>query len=70
MRDNEMQNFGQIMPREREGVFGIGNAGATHSLSSSAKAGDPVRRGFSAEPALSLEYWLARSSRATTSKGE
>ena len=30
-------------------------------------AGDPVRRGFSAQSLPPLEYWIARSSRATTS---
>ena len=35
-------------------------------LSSSAKAGDPVRRGFSVLSLASLEYWVARSCRATT----
>jgi hypothetical protein len=34
-----------------------GNANATHSLSSPAHAGDPVRRGFPAQALLSLEYW-------------
>src|SRR5260370_34251207 len=34
--------------------------------SSSAKAGDPARRGFTAQSQLPLEYWVARSSRATT----
>src|SRR5256885_6420543 len=33
-------------------------------LSSPAKAGDPVRRDFSVQQQLSLEYWVARSSRA------
>jgi hypothetical protein len=36
------------------------------NLSSSAKAGDPVRRGFTAQSQLPLEYWVARSSRAMT----
>src|SRR5689334_19904003 len=36
------------------------------SLSCPAQAGHPVRRGFSIPAALSLEYWVARSSRATT----
>ena len=35
-------------------------------LSSSAKAGDPVRRGSSVLTSASLEYWVARSSRAMT----
>jgi hypothetical protein len=35
-------------------------------LSSPAKAGDPVRRGFSVQSLASLEYWVARSSRAMT----
>ena len=35
-------------------------------LSSPAKAGDPVRRGFSVLSSASLEYWVARSSRAMT----
>jgi hypothetical protein len=39
-----------------EAMFGNGNASATHSLSSSAKAGDPVRRGFTAQALPSLEY--------------
>jgi hypothetical protein len=34
---------------------------ATFSASSPAHAGDPVRRGFSAETLASLEYWIARS---------
>ena len=42
-------------------MFGNGNASATYSLSSPAHAGDPVRRGFSAQALLSLEYWIARS---------
>jgi hypothetical protein len=29
-------------------------------LSSPAKAGDPVRRGFTAESLASLEYWVTR----------
>jgi hypothetical protein len=33
-----------------------------------AKAGDPVRRGFSAQSPAPLEYWVARSSRAMTSE--
>jgi hypothetical protein len=32
-----------------------------------AREGDQVRRGFSALSLTSLEYWIARSSRATTS---
>jgi hypothetical protein len=48
-------------------MFGKGPASAAHSLSSPAYAGDPVRRGFTAQALLSLEYWIARSSRATTS---
>ena len=35
-------------------------------LSSSAKAGDPVRRGLSVLSSAPLEYWVARSSRAMT----
>src|ERR1700736_3909490 len=35
-------------------------------FSSPAKAGDPVRRGFSVLSSESLEYWVARSSRAMT----
>ena len=31
-------------------------------LSSSAKAGDPVRRGFSVQSSASLEYWVTRRS--------
>ena len=42
-------------------MFGNGNASATYSLSSQAHAGDPVRRGFSAQALLPLEYWIARS---------
>ena len=42
-------NLGQITPREGEVMLGSGNAGTTPSLSSSAKAGDPVRRGLSAQ---------------------
>ena len=38
------------------------------SVSCSAKAEHPVRRGFSTLAALSLEYWIARSSRAMTSR--
>ena len=34
---------------------------ATFSASSPAHAGDPVRRGFSAQALLPLEYWIARS---------
>src|SRR5438874_4422024 len=37
-------------------------------LSSSAKAGDPVRRGFSVLSSASLESWVARSSRAMTTE--
>ena len=32
-----------------------------HDLSSPAKAGDPVRRGFSIQSLLPLQYWIARS---------
>jgi hypothetical protein len=32
-------------------------------LSSPAKAGDPVRRGFSVLSSASLEYWVARTSK-------
>ncbi|WP_291532274.1 hypothetical protein, partial [Bradyrhizobium sp. UBA2491] len=32
----------------------------------SAEAGDPVRRGLSVQAQTSLEYWIARPSRATT----
>src|SRR5438477_9525391 len=39
---------------------------AAKMLSSSAHAGDPVRRGFSVQSLASLEYWVARSSRAMT----
>ena len=39
---------------------------ATFFASSLAKAGHPVRRGFSALSLKSLEYWIARSSRTTT----
>jgi hypothetical protein len=62
------------MPREGEAMFGNGNASATYSLSSPALcaiahwAGDPVRRGFSAKTLASLEYWIARSSRAKTTE--
>ena len=59
LRDSAQANLGQIAPREGEGMFGNGNASATHSLSSPAQAGDPVRRGFSAQALLSLEYWIA-----------
>jgi hypothetical protein len=34
------------------------------------KPGDPVRRGFSVLSLTSLEYWIARSSRATTCRSE
>src|SRR5437762_3267984 len=44
-----LANLGQIVPREREVMLGNGNASATHSLSSPVHAGDPVRRGFSAQ---------------------
>ena len=54
-------NLGQITPREGEVMLGSGNAGTTPSLSSSAKAGDPVRRGLSAQSLRSLEYWIAWS---------
>ena len=37
-------------------------------LSSSAKAGDPVRRGFSVLSLSSLEYWVARLNRAMTAE--
>jgi hypothetical protein len=37
--------------------------------SSPAHAGDPVRRGFSVQSLAPLEYWIARSSRATTTVG-
>src|SRR6266700_7931719 len=49
------------MSREGEVMFGNDNASATRSPSSPAHAGDPVRRGFSAQARLSLEYWIARS---------
>ncbi len=38
------------------------------NLSSPAKAGDPVRRGSSIQSLTSLEYWVARSSRAMTAE--
>jgi hypothetical protein len=38
-------------------------------LSSSAKAGDPVRRCSSVQALTSLEYWIARTSRAMTALG-
>src|SRR5262249_61860792 len=38
------------------------------TLSSPAKAGDPVRRGLSIQSSTSLEYWVARSSRAMTTE--
>jgi len=34
---------------------------ASRSLSCSAKAGHPVRRGFSIQSLAPLEYWVARS---------
>jgi hypothetical protein len=37
-----------------------------YSVSFPAKAGNPVRCGFSAKSLLSLEYWVVRSSRTTT----
>src|SRR5436190_9341863 len=40
-----------------------------HGSSSAAKAGDPVRRGLSGQSLRPLEYWVARSSRATTAEG-
>src|SRR5260370_6447786 len=65
-REDVCANLGQTVPREGEAMFGeamFGNgpAGAAHSLSSPAHAGDPVRRGLSARALLSLEYWIARS---------
>src|SRR3954465_6707906 len=39
-------------------------------VSSPAHAGDPVRLGFSGQSSASLEYWVARSSRAMTAVGE
>jgi hypothetical protein len=33
---------------------------ASSKLSSPAKAGDPVRRGLSAQSQTSLEYWVTR----------
>src|SRR5260370_40235586 len=36
--------------------------------SSPAHAGDPVRRGLSAQTVASLEYWIVRSSRTMTSE--
>jgi hypothetical protein len=39
-----------------------------HCSSSPAKAGDPVRRSVSARALISLEYWIARSSRAMTAR--
>src|SRR6478735_11403594 len=54
-------NLGQITPRESEVMHGSGNAGSTPSVSPSAKAGDPVRRGLSAQSLRSLEYWIAWS---------
>ena len=45
-----------------------GNAKLFPPLSCSASTGHPVRRGLSAQALLSLEYWVARSSRATTSE--
>jgi len=57
----------RIAPREGESMRRWWTMTKPHSLSSSsAKADDPVRRGLSAQPRLSLEYWIARSSRATT----
>ncbi len=67
---NVRSHLGQIVPRECKAMFEMATAIATHSLSSPAQAGDPVRRGFSAQALLSLEYWIARSSRATTSESE
>src|ERR1700730_3503428 len=58
--------LGRIAPREGEAMSGNANGTATHSLSSPAHAGDPVRRGFTAQALTSLEYWIARSSRAMT----
>src|SRR3954453_5754713 len=66
-RDKRHADLGQIVPRECETVFGM-TTQAPHSPSSPAHAGDPVRRGFSAHALLPLEYWIARLSRATTSR--
>src|ERR1700730_9780916 len=68
-RDKVDANLGRIAPRERKALFGSGNTSAACSPSSPAHAGDPVRRGLSAQSLLPLEYWIARSSRATTSRG-
>ncbi len=52
------------------GVFeparGVEGSNFKLSMSCPAKAGHPVRRGLSVLPPTSLEYWIARSSRAMT----
>jgi hypothetical protein len=64
---DKCKKLGRIAPREGEAMSGNADGIAAHLLSSPAHAGDPVRRGFTAQALLSLEYWIARSSRATTS---
>jgi len=49
-------------------VVKLTGAASTSPLSSSAKAGDPVRRGFSIQALTSLEYRIARLNRATASE--
>src|SRR5437667_4095209 len=51
--------------QERGGcVYALGSHAATDCHPRA--CGDPVRRGFSAQSMLPLEYWVARSSRAMT----
>ena len=50
-----------IRAKGRRGVMRA-KAHRTRNSSSPAKAGDPVRRGFSALSLASLEYWIARPS--------
>ena len=51
--------------RLRQGFAGAEVQGR-RSFSVGGKRGNPVRRGLSAQSQPSLEYWIARSSRATT----
>ena len=43
---------------------------AKFSVSSPANAGDPVRRGFSAQALTALEYWIAGRRREGVAKNE
>src|SRR5712664_3737783 len=68
------QKVGSAQDRAEEAVFHevcFRGRGTTfqRELSYPAHAGYPVRRGFSIPSQSSLEYWIARSSRAMTAVG-